>query len=863
MRTHIVITFKVCDVSRYSGVCFHNVPKQGCAQVVLTLLLLSFLNSHALFAAGTPVFTDTFTANRIDRTRWDAYLQNGATASPGAGLSMSFSSSTGNSQAHLYTFFHLTGDFDVQVDFQLGNNWTTAFPATDPNPQLNGGGLIVYLDQPNWMTIFRGRFANSQSFNFYSNVSLNGSPTSSSLPTTATSGSLRIVSAGGLYSFMVNTGSEWTRVATAPSWNQPVLIGLSGGTVNAHVGFAATLNNFQINSGNTDYQPYELPAEPQARKGFRIGGQFINEVIRRWVDGVGTFQPMSWLNAQGMGVARGCMTTVSDPTLAATPVSQWKTLAWQNSFWSSREMVAQLFKDAMQAGMSVNACYYFSDVAADASAQSVPQAWQGLSLADTATQLEQYAYSSTSYLLNEGITVDLYDVGNETLLGFAGFLPGQNGIAGPVGFNPYYSPSYLSAAIWPNEAVLFNAAIHGIRRADPNARVALHVESTDAPAMDSVFAFFQQMNALGVKYDIAGLSLPYFNVTDLSQFTASEYFQRWNSLSNRIAGLGKAVAIVESNYPWQSSASFLPPMAEFSYTPGGQQAYLASQLAWASNNSNIASWSWFYPEWYPGINGRGEQPNLAFAGLLSDGETLQPAASAMNFNVRNTAAPVTSGVVSAASFDQAPLTPGEIASLFGAELATASDSASSVPLAAMLDGVEVTVGGVPAPLFYVSPTQINFQVPYEAMPGTAAVVVNNGYSRSLAYSTTIASSAPGIFTYGTDLAIVQNANLALNAPDQPAHVGDVVTVYATGAGQVGPPVGTGSSAPVSPLAKPLLPVTATVGGQNAQVVFAGLTPGSVGLFQINIVIPTLAPGNYAIQVTVGAANSNSPSVAIQ
>ncbi len=141
---------------------------------------------------------------------------------------MSFSGSSGYSQANLYSFFHLIGDFDVQVDFAIGNGWTTPFPAGDSNPQLNGGGLVVYLDQPNWMSISRGRFAESQNINFYSNVDLNGAPTSKAVPTSTMSGSLRIVSSGGVYQFLFNTGGG-TLLATAPSWNQPVLIGLSGG----------------------------------------------------------------------------------------------------------------------------------------------------------------------------------------------------------------------------------------------------------------------------------------------------------------------------------------------------------------------------------------------------------------------------------------------------------------------------------------------------------------------------------------------------------------------------------------------------------------------------------------------------------
>src|SRR5271157_3194995 len=95
------------------------------------------------------------------------------------------------------------------------------------------------------------------------------------------------------------------------------------------------------------------------------------------------------------------------------------------------------------------------------------------------------------------------------------------------------------------------------------------------------------------------------------------------------------------------------------------------------------------------------------------------------------------------------------------------------------------------------------------------------------------------------------------------HAGDVLTVYAAGEGQVTPPVGTGAASPSSPPANAALPVTARVGSQDANVVFAGLTPGAVGLFQINVVVPALAPGDYTLQVTVGGTKSNTALVTIQ
>jgi len=100
---------------------------------------------------------------------------------------------------------------------------------------------------------------------------------------------------------------------------------------------------------------------------------------------------------------------------------------------------------------------------------------------------------------------------------------------------------------------------------------------------------------------------------------------------NRIATLGKPVYIAESSYPASPVAGTYPAIPDFPYTDAGQAVYLDSQMRWASNNPNIIGWAWFYPEWYPGINGNDDVPVLQVSGLFSDAQTLRPAAAALNF----------------------------------------------------------------------------------------------------------------------------------------------------------------------------------------------------------------------------------------
>ena len=109
--------------------------------------------------------------------------------------------------------------------------------------------------------------------------------------------------------------------------------------------------------------------------------------------------------------------------------------------------------------------------------------------------------------------------------------------------------------------------------------------------------------------------------------------------------------------------------------------------------------------------------------------------------------PTITDVTNAADFTLS-VAPGSLAALFGSNLSSATESAGSIPLLPVLNNVEVFVNGQQAPLLYVSATQINFQVPYEASPGTATLSVTSGDVVSNSLTFTIATVAPGIFQYG-------------------------------------------------------------------------------------------------------------------
>ena len=232
------------------------------------------------------------------------------------------------------------------------------------------------------------------------------------------------------------------------------------------------------------------------------------------------------------------------------------------------------------------------------------------------------------------------------------------------------------------------------------------------------------------------------------------------------------------------------------------------------------------------------------------------------FGLLDSGAGIVDAIVNAAGFQPGPLAPGSIVSIFGYNLAPSVASAPSVPLPTSLAGTSIRVNGVPSPIYYVSPTQVNAQIPFEVATGPATVIVSVGLNVLPSLALTIQPSAPGLFMLGQNRALVQNQDGSTNGPDHPATPGSIVTAYLTGQGALDLPVPSGSAAPPDPLIGAALRVTAMIGGQSANITFAGMTPGLVGVFQVNLRIPVLAPGDYPLAVEVGSAISNAALITV-
>jgi uncharacterized protein (TIGR03437 family) len=241
----------------------------------------------------------------------------------------------------------------------------------------------------------------------------------------------------------------------------------------------------------------------------------------------------------------------------------------------------------------------------------------------------------------------------------------------------------------------------------------------------------------------------------------------------------------------------------------------------------------------------GTQNSLAVYGLLG-GSTAAVTAKNAASGQANTAAP------------------GSIISIFGSMLAQSTADAGKYPLPPVLAGASVTINAQPAPLFYASSSQLNVQVPFETAIGAAAVTVSAGGVAAGSFTLMVQNAAPGLFASSIPgHAAVVNSDGNVNSPSQPAARGSYVAAYLTGLGPVDPPVATGVAASANPISYLIGMATATVGGQSAQVTFAGLAPGYAGLYQVNILLPQLAPGDYPLQISAGGQMSNTQLISVR
>jgi uncharacterized protein (TIGR03437 family) len=237
---------------------------------------------------------------------------------------------------------------------------------------------------------------------------------------------------------------------------------------------------------------------------------------------------------------------------------------------------------------------------------------------------------------------------------------------------------------------------------------------------------------------------------------------------------------------------------------------------------------------------------------------LQPSPSGINV----------AAVVSSASNLVGAVAPGDLVVLYGSGMGPAAlaqyklDANGMVPRS--LAGTTVFFNGAAAPVIYTSANQVAAVVPFAISGARAQVVVL--YQGQLAAATTLplAAAAPALFTLdqsgkGQAAAVNQDGTNAVNGAAHPIKIGSYISLYITGAGQTNPPGIDGLPGAV-PYPLPALGVTATIGGKQATVQYAGGASGLVaGVMQVNLQIPTgITPGN-SVPVTVQVGTATTPT----
>jgi uncharacterized protein (TIGR03437 family) len=217
-----------------------------------------------------------------------------------------------------------------------------------------------------------------------------------------------------------------------------------------------------------------------------------------------------------------------------------------------------------------------------------------------------------------------------------------------------------------------------------------------------------------------------------------------------------------------------------------------------------------------------------------------------------------------------PLSPGGLVTLFGTGFGTTSASVpANISFPPILAGVQVTVNGIPAPIYSVSanPAQISAVVPFGATGSTATVVATVNGTKSNSVEVPLAATAPGIFSL-TQNGIGDGAILHLDyskvTAANPARPGDFVQVYLTGLGAVSPPVADGALAPAKPTAQVIGPVNVYVGGiLMTNIQYKGLAPTLGGLYQLNIQLPAnIAPGTQSLAIQTADGYTDLVNIAI-
>ena len=350
------------------------------------------------------------------------------------------------------------------------------------------------------------------------------------------------------------------------------------------------------------------------------------------------------------------------------------------------------------------------------------------------------------------------------------------------------------------------------------------------------------------------------------------------------AGVAKSQVLADSGCAPRAVVLIQAGLTENFSVPAGWPAVVSAQVLDDCGNpvrdaSVVASFSngdrplrlasdpystWFRATWQPGIAAQAVTVRLdATFGSLTPAsvqvsgnlsENSSPAPSLVSAGLLNNLNPVLGGA----------LAPGTVTQVYGDNLAAGPLSPTSAPLPTVLQGVEAVIGGLSAPIYFISKTQLTIQIPSDLIPNRthhAILAVNN--QLSLPQPVDIVPYAPGTAAFSDGRLVAQHQDYTLVDSSSPARPGEPLVIYLVGMGATNPPVPSGAGSPFNPPADVSSRVQLTVDGQAADVRFAGLTPGGVGLYQINFLVPANArSGNLDVDITQDGVKANTTKLVV-
>jgi len=211
-----------------------------------------------------------------------------------------------------------------------------------------------------------------------------------------------------------------------------------------------------------------------------------------------------------------------------------------------------------------------------------------------------------------------------------------------------------------------------------------------------------------------------------------------------------------------------------------------------------------------------------------------------------------------------PIAPGSIVQIYGGNLAGQTVVPSTIPLPTAVNQTSVAIGGKLAPLYFVSPGQINAQVPFELAPGPYSVFVSYNGATSNGNPIQLVADGPGIAQFPGS-GVINGQHFPSFSPvseTSPAAPGETIIIYVSGMGLTNQTIPSGSATPVTSAAIPLDVPTLTVNGVPATNVSAALTPTLVGLYQVAFTVPPSAPNGDLLLVLTQAGNTSTSTSAI-